>query len=112
MSDERGSESGIDGDGSLLERVRLLARRVGVDSPVEVGDGVDWALPLVRALMERGVNVLIKFDGDRSADPVTVVVSGRLQGDEFVRRDGTSAGDTLVEVFAEIALGGRNSPIS
>jgi hypothetical protein len=82
--------------------VRSLAKRLDVDPPDEIGDGVDWALPIISSLRDRGLSVLLKLDGDRPAQPATVVVSGPVLEGEFIRGDGETLGATLSAVFDEL----------
>ena len=85
---------------------RSLASRLGVDPPPATDHGVDWALPVIASLQDRGVNVLLKLDGERTSDTATVVLSGpRLEG-EFIRRDGPTLGTTLATALTELECGG------
>lgn len=48
------------------------------------------------------MNVLLKVDGERSADTATVVLSGATLKGEFIRRDGPTLSTTLVVVLEEL----------
>lgn len=87
---------------SDLVSVAALAERLGVAAPSTRPVGVDWALPIVSALGERGATVLVKSDGERHSSPFTAVVSG-LRGGGFVRRDGTDVARCLMAAFAALA---------
>ena len=88
----------------MAEVLAALARRLGVDVDLEVGDGFDWSFPLVSALVDQGANLLVQVDGERDGDLVTVLLSGSLLEGDFIRREGRSVGATLAEVLCAFAL--------
>ena len=83
--------------------LHALASRLGV-SPPDHTDGFDWSLPITRALVARGANIVIHLDGERSADQVTVVLSGPPLGDGFIRREGDDLGNTLASALSALAV--------
>ncbi len=88
------------------DTLRSLASRLDIDPPPATNHGVDWALPLVAALRDRGVGVLLKLDVERTGDTATVVLSGPGLEGEFIRRDGPTLGATLEIALTELGRRG------
>jgi hypothetical protein len=87
-------------------QVAAIARSLGYSSVPDDWTGVDIIMPVLEQMRLEGAIVLIKLDGERTADdngPYTAIVTGAILNGHFSRTDGHSIEDALAHVIVGYA---------
>ena len=83
-----------------IQIAKISSDKCGVSIP-DSWIGIDPVLPLLEHMRKDGAIILIKWDGERSADqgPYTAVVQGQPLGQDFFRIDAATLEAALCHII-------------
>ncbi len=89
------------------EQLRLVANQIGIDDFPSQWAGIDTVLPILEKMKGEGAVIVIKLDGQRTPSDdngsYTLIVSGGLLEEEFLRVDTDGLEDGLSNVIVGYA---------